>query len=412
MTINPFTEVLKQKSFRNLWISQILSQLTQNLVNYILILRVFEATKSSVAVSLVWTFYAIPAIIVGPFVGTFTDIYEKKRILFLTTLAEAFIVFFYLLFWGHIWSIYTVIFIYSLVFQFYIPAEAAMLPSTVNKKMLPLANSLFLFTVYGTVLVGYSLAGPLIRVVGREVPFLISSLLFLIAAYSVSRLPNSPHVKRIEIKFEDFFERFREGYSFLKKERRVLYPLLLMAMVQVIISLLSVLAPSFATDILNADLLDAGLILILPAGLGAVAAAFILIRLIPKQIRKKKIVTFGLFTLAGTFLAMSALIPLITYGKVIISTFLVFMLGVGLVSVLLPVQTLIQETTPDEFRGRVFGVLGLLITLASVLPMLFAASLADVLGVGIIMGVLSAAVFVIAINSLREPYEIYNHHWA
>jgi len=66
-------ELRKNKKFLYLWTSQILTQLTVNLINFVIILRIFGKMQSTVAVSLVWLFYALPTIIVGPFVGTLID---------------------------------------------------------------------------------------------------------------------------------------------------------------------------------------------------------------------------------------------------------------------------------------------------------------------------------------------------
>jgi hypothetical protein len=63
-----------------------------------------------------------------------------------------------------------------------------------------------------------------------------------------------------------------------------------------------------------------------------------------------------------------------------------------------------------ELRGRVFGVLGFAVTLASVLPMLFAATIADFLGVNVILAAIGLIILAIAFYSRREFYEIYTYH--
>ncbi len=111
---SPFFEVLGIADFRKIWYSQILSQVTINFINFVLVLRVFEATGSTVAVSFVWIFYAIPAILLGPFSGTIVDLTDKRRILILTTILEAVIVLFYLFVKTKIWPLYSIIFLWTL----------------------------------------------------------------------------------------------------------------------------------------------------------------------------------------------------------------------------------------------------------------------------------------------------------
>jgi MFS family permease len=387
-----------------------LTQLTVNLINFVIILRIFEKTGSTMAVSLVWLFYALPVVAVGPFAGTLIDWWDKRRVLILTTLGEAVMVLAYLLAWRKVWPIYGVILLFALINQFYFPTEGAMLPATVRRKKLPLANSLFLFTTYGTLLVGYSMAGGLIRLVGREWPFGLGAMFLGLASWLVARLPKDRRkVKKDwqEIGWVDFGERFREGWQFVRGEPRVLLPLALLAAVQMVISLLSVLAPSFAVETLGVDLLDAGLILILPVGVGALLTMRAVVRLLQKGTRKKRLISIGLFGSGGAMLVLALVIHRFAEIKVGLAMGVMTIVGASLVTLLVPVQTLVQEVTPERLRGRVFGLLSLGVTLASILPMLLAASITDILGVNVILTTIGLVIIGLGWYSQREFYEAY-----
>jgi hypothetical protein len=60
----------------------------------------------------------------------------------------------------------------------------------------------------------------------------------------------------------------------------------------------------------------------------------------------------------------------------------------GLVLVLINVfpKTSIQENTPFDSRGRIFGTLRTLISGASAVPMILGAALADLFGLGLVLG--------------------------
>lgn len=404
MNKNPFFQILGIKNFQKLWGSQVLSQITLNLINFVIILRIFETTHSTVAVSLVWIFYAIPAILLGPFSGTIIDLVEKRKALIWTNFSQAVIVLCYLLIQEKIWPIYTIVFLYSLVNQLYIPAEAATLPEVVPRKLYPSANGIFMFTMYGTFLVGFSLAGPLIKLVGKEMPFFFSSLLLGLAAISVALLPSGMRGEKEKVRgIQDFWDRVKEGYLFIKEETTVLFPLMLIVLAQIIVGVLAVLSPSFATEILSIDLLDAGLVLVSPAGLGALVGAQGVVWAL-KRVRKKKIISFGLLLSTFGLLCFSLLIPNLSFWKTPTAMLVAFLLGISFVSLIIPTQTLIQETTPKEFRGRVFGVLGFMITVAAILPVLLTATIADLLGVTWIMFIIALFIGAVAIYSLGEPY--------
>jgi len=209
---NIFAQVLRNPDFRKLWGSQLFSQVTINMINFLIILRIFEATHSTVAVSLVWIFYAIPAILLGPFSGTISDLLEKRKIMIWTNILEGVIVLLYIFVRDKIWTIYSIIFLYSLVNQLYVPAESSTLPNIVPKKLYPSANSIFVFTVYGSFLAGYTLAGPLLRLVGNDIPFFLGAILLVIAGISVSLLPKGIKGCEKVHDIQDFWQRVKEGY--------------------------------------------------------------------------------------------------------------------------------------------------------------------------------------------------------
>lgn len=410
MKKSPFFEVIKLTNFRRIWGSQIFSQVTLNFINFVIILRIFEATHSTVAVSLVWVFYAIPAILLGPFSGTIVDLFQKRKILMYTTFFEAFIVLCYLLVKHKLWPIYSVIFLYSLVNQLYIPAEASTLPWVVSKNLLPVANSFFLFTIYGAFLIGFGLAGPVVKLIGREVPFILGFLSLIIASLLVSNLPKEEGKKGKIRDIQDFWIKVKEGYLFIKSQPTILFPLLLLVFSQVIIGVIAVLSPSLATEILAIDLLDAGPALVLPAGFGAVIGVLGVTSLLRKKVRKKKIISFGLFLSAVSLLSIATVVPFLGNLRALVAMGIAFLLGIGLVSLIVPVQTLLQEKTPEDKRGRVFGVLGFAVTLASILPVLLTATIADILGVNFILGIIAIIIGAVWIYSLREPYEIFSYN--
>ena len=56
-----------------------------------------------------------------------------------------------------------------------------------------------------------------------------------------------------------------------------------------------------------------------------------------------------------------------------------FFAGVAYAAVAIPAQTQLQEDLPEDVRGRVFGVLNMLVSVASFLPILIVGPISDVL---------------------------------
>lgn len=377
-----FLKIIREKNFLKIWSSQLLSQITTNLINFILILKIFEKTHSAVAVSMVWFFYALPAILVGPFSGTIIDLMDKRKILIVTNLAQAVIVLGYLLSSERVLIIYPIVFLYSLVNQLYLPAEGSTMPLLVPKNFYPFANSIFLFTAYGSFIAGFTIAGPLVKSLGQEMPFYLSSLFLFLAAFSVFLLPKTLASVNGKIgDYNDFINKVKEGYVFIKKNKMVLLPLILIAISQIILGILGLVVPLYATKILLLRLVDSALVLISPAGLGAIIGSGLLVKYLINKIRKKRIITFGLFLGSFALFSLGYIVPHLSIVKIGLAMICSFILGISFVCLLIPSQTLIRDMTPNSFLGRTYGVLGFLITVASILPILLSGTVAELLGV-------------------------------
>jgi MFS family permease len=66
-----------------------------------------------------------------------------------------------------------------------------------------------------------------------------------------------------------------------------------------------------------------------------------------------------------------------------------FFAGVAYAAVAIPAQTQLQEDLPEDVRGRVFGVLNMLVSVASFLPILIVGPIADLLGTTIVLVVVA-----------------------
>ena len=409
-----FLEVLKTKNFLKIWGSQVLSQFTVNLLNFVLILKIFQNTHSTVAVSLFWFFWALPAIFLGPFSGTLIDYFGTRRILILTNLFQALVVLFYLPVKNSVWPIYSILLLYSLLNQFYLPAEASTLPGAVSKRLLPAANSLFLFTVYAALILGYGFAGPLIKLTGEQFPFILGSLMLILAAVAVWLLPPQTFSKTAQKShfnsLSKFLNRIKEGYQFIRTNPNVLFPLLLLVFSQIVLSIIAVLAPALVVKILKTDLLNVGERFILPIGIGGMVGMVMTVKFL-RNVRKIRLINIGYFLLSISLIALVLVVPHFSpvfkiFGELLFG----FLSGLAFSLFTLPTQTLLQEKTPDNLRGRVFGVLGFMITLASVVPVLFSATIGEFLGEPWMILILATAILGAGLITLKGE-NVISHYY-
>jgi predicted MFS family arabinose efflux permease len=184
-----YRDVLSIPSFRFLWFGQVFSQLAVNTLLFVLALRLYQTTGTNTAVTGLFLAYGVPAVLFGMVAGTAVDHLDKRRVLVYCDLIRAVLVFFLLFLSGNIFLVYLVTLVNAVITQFYVPAEAPIIPHLVNGKNLVPANSLFSLTYYSSLAIGSVLAGPLFLLLGTHWIFVVLSLFFAAAALLESKLP-------------------------------------------------------------------------------------------------------------------------------------------------------------------------------------------------------------------------------
>lgn len=379
--------LFKNRNFLSLWGSQITSLLTINLLNFLVIVKVYEQTNSTIASSFIWVAYAIPAIIVGPFAAAAVDMYDRRKILIISNLLQAIIVFAYaFLYQRFIFLSYGVISFYSLVNQFYVPAETAFLTRIVPKQYLATANSLFFVSQQSATIIAFGLAGIANEAFGFQITALIAATFLFGGFIAVLFLPadrerSARPAGSLEDRMVDFLIKMKEGFHFIRHTNEIFYPFLFLVWLQIAMSVLVVNLPAIGIEIVKTRPALAGPLVVLPAGFGAVSASVLLGKLLTKKIRKQKIVHVSLITLASTFMTVSLLLPVLPFwiGRmVLILSF--FGAGMAFVGTLVPTITFLQEKTPEAFAGRVFGNFWFVTTALTVFPVIFSATITEILG--------------------------------
>lgn len=392
------------KNFYFLWTSQILSQVTVNMMNFLLLARLFESTGSSIATSLLWVSYALPTIFFGPIGASLVDLVSRRKTLVITNFLQAFVIFLYI--FSHRYSIFllfAVVVAYSFLNQFYIPAESASLPSLVPKSKLAKANSLFFLTQQLSLIVGFGFAGIIQKFLGFMGSLILCSLLLLLAGISVYFLPNINPSKKLPRDFEgllkSFFNHILEGYKFIKNKKNILYPLSLLFIIQVGLAIVTANLPTIGKEILNVSMAYVGLLIVVPAGIGATVASILITKLVKNKWRKKKIIDISLGILGFSVLGL-------VFGGIISAPILVMLVGLGFVGVNIPTLTFLQESTPEWLRGRVFGNLWFLITIATIFPIIFSGVISEFFGVKTLLTIMAIGVTLILTYSLRNGQKL------
>ena len=389
--------ILKNTNFIKLWLCQFISVFVVSLLNFVLIVRIFEGTQSSVAIAIFWVIYSLPTVFFGLFAGVLIDYWSKRKVLLWTNIFQAATALLYLPLGKKVWPIYGVVFLYSLIDEFFRPAQDAALPTFVKKERLLFANGLMVLSLQGAGIAGYTLAGPLMRLAPQHFIFFLGSILLLLGAMAAALLPidrPANHRKPLENGFGGFLDDLKEGYQVIVQERKIWSSILLMVLVGATTTLVVALAPAIAKEIFAIDLRDFGVMIIPAASLGAILTSAAIDRLL-RAFSRRGLTRLG-FTVLGLIFLLLPFLGLGTTGNRGFIILVALLAGFAVVTTNASPKTSIQENTPSGNRGRVFGTLRTLITFASSVPMLLGAALADLVG---LRPVLSFAGLIIIVGS-------------
>lgn len=265
-----FAEVIKNIQFLFLWISQTFSQFGDRIFLLFMVELVTKNQFSNSAVSGLIMIYTIPAIIFGSVAGVFVDRWNKKWIMIMCNLIRAICVLL-LLVSDSVWNIYIMTFLVSTFTQFFAPAEASTIPMLIEKKNLLPANSLFMGTMFSSVVFGFALGTPIISKFSHQTTTLAIFSMYLVASLILFFLHKQKEQKNEQ---KNFFHEFKEGYNYVMKNQTVLFCVIRQIIVFSAFAALSVLVIGFVNDILHLKPVFFGYLLAvagLGMGLGALA---------------------------------------------------------------------------------------------------------------------------------------------
>lgn len=421
MKTNNLFSALSERSFVFAWIGEIFTLIATHIFNFTVILIVFELTKSNTADALVVLTITVPSIIFGIIAGAFVDRWNKKKVLITVNIARSLLLVILAFNVDNLIFLYTVSFIFSFITQFFIPAELPILPLIVEKKNLYSANALFGMAIYGSILISYVLAGPLIILLGSMGAVMLLSLLLIISSIFIFfiKLKYSKNI-HLEKAFEEanIFEDLKYTLSLMSRTKDVLTSIFFLALSQTLILVVATIAPGYAASVLKIPIVQFPLLFVAPAALGTVAGAAVLIYYFQNH-SKNILITIGIFLSSASML-------LLPYGSKVASRdfvitlnqylpgfleidilhiviFVAFILGVSNSLVFVPANTILQEKTNEEFRGKVYGFLNAFVGVLSLLPVIIVGGLADIIGVGsVITGI---GFFLLSLGILRVVFK-------
>jgi len=416
--------LLRNRAFLAVWAAQILSQTAANAVTSALIILVAELTHSNTSSSFLILLAIIPAVLFGIGAGVLVDRTDRRFVLVITNALRGVAVTPLLVAGTSLTAAYLVNFLVAAVTIFFVPAESATIPGIVRKRDLLVANSLFTFTFNGSFLLGFIILAPVaVSLYGFELLWIVIALMFGIASLLCATLPPSPapqksaHLISVELA-ERAVTETREGITeaihYLRATPLVTWAMVYIALTYTLVAIAGALAPGFVREVLKLGERNV-VVLVAPAGVGVVFGLAVL-NVIGSRIGRPHAIGTGLMVVGIALLVLAAARPFAdvfasrlggVLGEalpffVVLVSVTAFVFGLAYAFITVPAMTLLQEQLRDDIRGRVFGVLNVLVSIFSFLPLIFVGPIADVWGVAPVFVLGALVVFGVWFGGRRE----------
>lgn len=347
--------IFKNRNFILLWTGQTISVIGDNLYYLALMWWVLEKTGSTAIMATVAICSSVPAVILGPIAGTYADRVDRKKLLISMDFGRAILISLpaILLLLGalQVWHIFIIAVFLSIMSTFFNPTLSAFVPLIVETENLTRANSLTQFSYSISGILGPSLAGVLVALIGTSNVMFFDALSFAISAGAIILI----FVKKVETGVSEkrkFLHELKEGFIYIKNEHVVFSIVILAAVLNFFVAPVGIYMPVMAKKILNAGSEGFGFLASSVAVGGLLGSLFLSI---VGNVRSKGMVIIGGIFFGGLALSFFG-ISTYLWLSLIFCGLVGFFFSLGNIVISSVFQTLI----PNKIQGRVFGTMGTL----------------------------------------------------
>lgn len=345
--IDPATPLFRIRPFALLFTARVTSNITNHMIVVAVGYQLYELTESASILGLVGLAQFLPPLLLGLFAGQAADHFNRRTVVrccFAIELCAAIgfltlslqprppVALFFLL-----------VIMNATARIFENPAMQSMVPFMAPRPVLSRAIAAHVSAAKLSMLIGPSLGGVL-YLFGPYVVYSACILTICTASTASAFLPRPPDPAG---KPKVTLGTLLAGLNFIWRCKPML-GVMSLDLIATLFGGVQALLPIYARDILHIGALGAGVLRSSPA-VGALLAAAVLARM---PIRKHA----GIYMYAGVVLYGAMAIVFGFSENVVISVAALIVLGVGDMVSAVVRQTLMQVTTPDEMRGRVFAV--------------------------------------------------------
>ena len=362
MQIGSWSALLKlvwgTPQYLRLWLAQLVTSVGEWVFFLAVAIKAAEVGPGTPegAVALVLLARLGPGFFFGQLAGVLADRWDRRKLMALCDLARAVVILAYP-FVNHVWQLVLLNLVLEAFTLLWIPAKDAWLPNLVPSKHLPTANTLGVIATYGTIPIAVFLMWifDTLSSDGTTVGFFFDSGTFVVSAALVwsivapvrrGREPDSRPISADKLDFGSVWREMRDGWRLIFGDPILKAVNIGLAVGLIGGSMVAILGRVYVDEVLDASENRFALL----AGFGSGVVIGVLTLLVVSQRINRPWVFSRSLLIAGV--ALFGATTVTELGLVVILLGLAGSM-VGVVYIL--GFTILQETTDDEMRGRVFG---------------------------------------------------------
>jgi MFS family permease len=344
---------LRHRDFRLLWIGEVFSETGSSITLVAVYIQVYLLTGSAAAVGAIGIVQLVPLMAASLFGGPIIDRHDRRRLLFLAQLAQAggsaLLLAGALMDPTPVALVYVGAAIIAGLSGFALATRSAMTPTLVPSERLPSALALNQAMFHTALIVGPAIAGLIVGSAGLAWAYGIDVASFGATLVAISMMrPHPPQDVDPDASESGSWQRLLDGFRFLRG-RRVLQATFFVDLVAMIFGMPRALFPILAVTQFHAGPEVVG-VLFSAVSVGALVGALTtgwvhrvqrqgLAILVAVAIWGGAIAAFGL---TGDLLVLACVCLAVAGGADVVSA--VFR------------STILQDTVPDQLRGRLSGI--------------------------------------------------------
>lgn len=344
------------KNFTFLWLGKIVSQLGDKFYAIALAWWILQKTNSPSIMGFFLLASALPAILLGIFAGVLTDRWNRKTMLVVTDIVRGCLVF-AIAFLSmmnvlEVWHVFLIGVCLSLATAFFEPAMQAIIPEIVEKEYLTKANSLSQMVSGVCSVVGPLFGAMAVSVFGLTWVFLANSISYFIASILACFIKANKDHRDIQEK-TNIWKEMREGFSFIKNQKRITFVLTVIATAHLFMGSLTVTLPFLAKGLQGNGVNNLGFLEMM-LGVGLLAGSVILSIKKKASVNERTLISFIIG--AGFCFIVIAISQYLGMQTVYVYMLVMTVIGTCIAGAFVFWQSLLQKYTPGNMTGRVFSI--------------------------------------------------------